>query len=93
MNKQIARSIESMQAIIEGKEAGAGLRINKIEGCIEVTHDKSRMTPMYEIADWVQFLTNHSTSKHASSDLKQLHETFLTLWNQHISQLTISPNG
>lgn len=90
MNKQIERSIESMKMVLEGKDPDLGLFINKMEGCIEVTRDKNRLTPMYEIADWVQYLTNHATSSHSSSDLKVLHETFSVIWEKYIYQLTIS---
>jgi len=93
MNKQIAKSIESMQRVIEGKEPGLGLYIDKAEGCIKTTMDKNRLSQMYEIADWVQYLTNHAASKQSSQDLKKLHNTFLILWDNYISQLTISHVG
>lgn len=82
-----------MQTIIDGKKQGAGLYIDKMEGCLVITHDKERITPMYEIADWVQYLINNSRAKDAPEDLKQLHATFLTLWNKYISQLTGSRHG
>jgi hypothetical protein len=93
MNKRIERSIEAMKQIIEGGDPSAGLYINKVEGCLEVTRDKTRLSPMYEIADWVQFLTNHTRSRPSSDDLKELHNTFLILWNKHISHLTTSRTG
>lgn len=93
MNKQIATSIESMQRVSTGKVPGLGLYIDKAEGCIKTTMDKNRLSQMYEIADWVQYLTNHAASRQSSQDLKRLHDTFLVLWNNYISQLTISRVG
>lgn len=90
MNRQIARSIESMERVLQEKDPNLRLYIDKFEGCILTTRDKNMFTPMYEIADWVQYLTNQAHSRHPSSDLKKLHESFFRLWESFISELTVT---
>lgn len=90
MNKQLSSSIESMEKVIQDKEANLWLVVDKINNCIAVTKDKNLSSPVYEIADWVQLMANHTHSKYASNDLKKLHKTFLKVWDNYISELTVS---
>ena len=89
MDLRIERSIEAMERVINEKTHPLWLYIDKKEGCILTTEDKKRSSPMYEIADWVQFLTNHPNSSHSPPELKQLHETFQKIWEGYISELTV----
>ena len=90
MDARIGRSIDSMEKAFGQKSPPIWLYINKEEGCILTTEDKNRSSPMYEIADWVQFLTNHPTSSHPADELKRLHNAFQKLWEGYISELTLS---
>lgn len=90
MDSRISRSIESMERVFSKKTRPLWLYIDKEEECILTTRDKSRSSPMYEIADWVQFLTNHPHSKHPAHELKKLHDVFQKLWEGYISTLTVS---
>ena len=89
MDSRIGRSIESMQKAFGQKNPQVWLYIDKDEECILTTPDKSAASPMYEIADWVQFLTNHPHSKHPAEELKKLHDAFQKLWETYISELTL----
>lgn len=89
MDSRISRSIEAMERVMRGRGAPLWLFIDKESGCIVTTEDKKRASPMYEIADWVQFLTNHPHSRHPADDLRRLHTTFQKIWEEYISELTV----
>lgn len=78
-----------MNRVIAEESPTLWLYIDKAEGCILTTKDKNRSSPVYEIADWVQFLTNRPSVSHSSAELKQLHDTFQKIWERYISQLTV----
>lgn len=89
MDSRIGRSIRAMEQLNNSKNSLLWLYIDRESGCIQTTSDKSRSTPMYEIADWVQFLTNHPHSRHPASELKKLHNTFQKIWERYIAELTV----
>ena len=89
MDSRIGRSIEAMERVYGEKTEPLWLYIDKEVGCILATPDKNRSSPMYEIADWVQFLTNHPHSRRPSNELKRLHNTFQKIWERYIAELTV----